>query len=44
MLASGRLDSKNDEVRLKLFGLIQATYWNELALQNDLLIQVSESA
>ncbi len=43
MLASGGLDSKNDELRLKLFGLIQATDWNELALQNDLLIYVIES-
>ena len=43
MLASGRLDSKNDEVRFKLFELIQATDWNELALQNDLLIHVSDS-
>ena len=32
-----------DEMRLNVFGLVQATHWNELPLIENLLMQVGES-
>ena len=32
-----------DEMRLNVFGLVQATYWNDLPLSENLLMQVDES-